>query len=56
MSEASANYESILGLLDRIAKGPEPANRVSELRKAAVADDSGSALKAADREARPELR
>jgi indolepyruvate ferredoxin oxidoreductase beta subunit len=42
-----ASYETILGLLDHIAKGPEPANRVSELRKAAVADDSGSALKAA---------
>jgi indolepyruvate ferredoxin oxidoreductase beta subunit len=42
-----ASYETILGLVDHIAKGPEPANRVSELRKAAVADDSGSALKAA---------
>jgi indolepyruvate ferredoxin oxidoreductase beta subunit len=42
-----ASYETILGLVDHIAKGPEPANRISELRKAAVADDSGSALKAA---------
>ncbi len=42
-----ASYETILGLVDHIAKGPEAANRVSELRKAAVADDSGSALKAA---------
>jgi indolepyruvate ferredoxin oxidoreductase beta subunit len=42
-----ASYETILGLVDHIAKGPEAAKRVSELRKAAVADDSGSALKAA---------
>ncbi|MBV8450403.1 MAG: hypothetical protein JO124_20700, partial [Hyphomicrobiales bacterium] len=42
-----ANYESIIGLIDHLAEKPEPAKRVQELRKAAVADDSGSALKAA---------
>ncbi|MBV9740107.1 MAG: indolepyruvate oxidoreductase subunit beta family protein [Hyphomicrobiales bacterium] len=42
-----ANYESIIALVDRLAGGPEPAQRLHELRKAAVADDSGSALKAA---------
>ena len=42
-----ASYETILGLVDHIAKGPDAATRVAELRKAAVADDSGSALKAA---------
>ena len=42
-----ANYESIIALVDRLAGRPEPAQRLHELRKAAVADDSGSALKAA---------
>ncbi|MBV9520175.1 MAG: indolepyruvate oxidoreductase subunit beta family protein [Hyphomicrobiales bacterium] len=42
-----ANYESIIGLVDHIAERPEPAKRLQDLRKAAVADDSGSALKAA---------
>jgi len=41
-----ANYESIIGLVDHIAERPEPAKRLQDLRKAAVADDSGSALKA----------
>jgi indolepyruvate ferredoxin oxidoreductase beta subunit len=42
-----ASYESILARLDRIATRPEPEKLVAELRKAAVADDSGRALEEA---------
>jgi indolepyruvate ferredoxin oxidoreductase beta subunit len=40
----SANYQAIIGLLGHIATCPQPAKLVAELRKAAVADDTGGAL------------
>jgi len=43
----AANYRTILSLLDHVAARPEAAKRLAELRKAAVADDSGAALKEA---------
>jgi indolepyruvate ferredoxin oxidoreductase beta subunit len=40
----SANYATILGVLDQIAARPEPGKLLASLRKAALADDSGAAL------------
>src|SRR5262249_46412457 len=42
-----ANYAPILGVLDRPARRPEAAKALAELRKAALADESGGALAAA---------
>ena len=43
-------------VLDRIATRPEARKLVAELRKAAVADDSGARARGGHRAARPELR
>jgi indolepyruvate ferredoxin oxidoreductase beta subunit len=43
-ARGSANYHIIAQLLDRIAALPEPAQRLAELRKAALADDTGARL------------
>jgi indolepyruvate ferredoxin oxidoreductase beta subunit len=43
----TANYQTIIALLDHIVTRPQPAKLVAELRKAAVSDDNGAALKEA---------
>jgi indolepyruvate ferredoxin oxidoreductase, beta subunit len=44
-ARGSASYATIAGLIDRVATLPEPAKRLAELRKAALADDTGARLK-----------
>jgi indolepyruvate ferredoxin oxidoreductase beta subunit len=44
-ARGSASYATIAGLVDRVAALPEPAKRLAELRKAALADDTGARLK-----------
>ncbi len=42
-----ANYEAVMATLPRITGKPDAAERLSKLRQAALADDSGGKLKAA---------
>ncbi len=48
-----ANYEAVMAALPRIAGKPDAAERLSKLRQAALADDSGAKLKAATAELAP---
>ena len=48
-----ANYEAVMATLPRIAGKPDAAERLSKLRQAALADDSGSKLWAATAELAP---
>jgi indolepyruvate ferredoxin oxidoreductase beta subunit len=41
------NYEMLMALLPRLREGGNAAARLSELRKAALADETGDALKTA---------
>ncbi|MBL8691855.1 MAG: indolepyruvate oxidoreductase subunit beta family protein [Rhodospirillaceae bacterium] len=48
-----ANYEAVMAALPRIAGKPDAAERLSKLRQAALADDSGGKLKTATAELAP---
>jgi indolepyruvate ferredoxin oxidoreductase beta subunit len=43
-ARGQANYARILGLLERLAALPAPAATLADLRKAALADESGGKL------------
>ena len=42
-----ANYQAILAVIDQVASGTNPAGELQRLRTAALADESGTALRAA---------
>jgi indolepyruvate ferredoxin oxidoreductase beta subunit len=47
------NYEALIGLLPQIMGTADPAATLAQLRKAALADDSGTALSTAIKDIRP---
>src|SRR4029079_3380471 len=46
-------YDTLMQMLPRIMETPDPAAALAALRKAALADDAGTALNVAIRELRP---
>ena len=46
-------YDALMHLLPRLMELPDPAAVLAKLRKAALADDTGSALSAAIKDIRP---
>ena len=48
-----ANYEAVMAALPKIMGKPDAAERLSKLRKAALADDSGATLKSATADLAP---
>ena len=47
------NYDTLIQMLPRIMETPDPAAALASLRKAALADDTGAALKLAIKDIRP---